>query len=90
MSDFDPTMLPALQHTFVRHEGQVLYAYVIDRSSIIGPRIATDADKAAHPAEWEAFQASEAAFNGADASKFDHDGNGSPGGAKPRGTKAAK
>lgn len=67
-----------------------MFEFVIDGGNRIGPRPATSADKANHPALYAAFRAAPNAFNGADASKFDHDGDGEPGGSKPKAKRAPK
>lgn len=72
---------------FLDPDGEVLFQYVADASSVIGPRPATEADKASHAGAWAAFLANpEAAglFNGADPAAFDHDGDGRPGGSVPK------
>lgn len=68
--DANPQIGPA----FLRDGDQVLFRYVIDRSNIVGPRKATDADKDAHPGAWAAFEVE----------PLDHDGDGRRGGA-PKG-----
>lgn len=61
-------------------EGKFLmFRYQADSSSVIGPRVATEADKKAHAFEWEQYLAG--AFNDAPLEAFDHDHNGEPGGA---------
>jgi len=61
-------------------EGKFLmFRYQADSSSVIGPRVATEADKKAHAFEYEQYLAD--AFNHAPLEAFDHDDNGEPGGA---------
>ncbi len=40
-------------------DGTLMFSYQVDASNSIGPRKATDADKAKFPQEWDAFSASE-------------------------------
>lgn len=63
---------------FEEIDGEVMFSFVNDASSVIGPRKATKADKAQFAGEWEDFQ------NGR-LPQLDHDGDGRPGGslAKP-------
>lgn len=44
--------------SFLKGEGgEVLFQNVIDKTTVIGPRPATDADKEAYAGEWARFQA---------------------------------
>jgi hypothetical protein len=61
-------------------EGKFLmFRYQADSSSVIGPRIATEADKKAHGAEYDMYLKD--AFNHAPLEAFDHDGVDGPGGS---------
>jgi hypothetical protein len=61
-------------------EGKFLmFRYQADSSSVIGPRVATEADKKAHAFEWKQYLAE--AFHDAPLEAFDHDDSGEPGGA---------
>jgi hypothetical protein len=61
-------------------EGKFLmFRYQADSSSVIGPRIATEADKKAHGAEYDMYL--KEAFNHAPVEAFDHDGVDGPGGS---------
>lgn len=63
---------------FMRGEdGEVLFKFVIDGGSVIGPRPATAKDQAEHAGAWEAFARAE----GLDA--LDRDAKGGPGGSLP-------
>jgi hypothetical protein len=49
-------VLPARGASFLLGDGgQVLFQFVIDTANVIGPRPATDADKATHSGEWTRF-----------------------------------
>ncbi len=65
--------------TFFKDGGVLMFRYQADSSSVIGPRVATDADKKAHGAEYAMYL--NEAFNHAPVEAFDHDSNGEPGGA---------
>lgn len=63
-------------------DGEVLFKFVIDGGSVIGPRPATDKDQLEHLGAWREFQARE----GLPAQ--DRNGDGAPGGRLPSDEKA--
>jgi len=65
--------------TFFKVNDVLMFRYQADSSSVIGPRVATAADKKAHGFEYERYL--EEAFRDAPLAAFDHDDNGEPGGA---------
>jgi len=67
--------------TFFKEGKFLMFRYQADSSSVIGPRVATEADKKAHAFEYERYLAD--AFNDAPLEAFDHDDNGEPGGVAP-------
>lgn len=62
--------------TFFEQGGVTYFKYQPDASTVIGPRKATNADKAKYAIEW-------AIFNDGRLPQLDHDGDGIPGGSKP-------
>lgn len=72
----DRNLLPNPGATFFREKegGEVLFRFVIDAGSTIGPRPATRADQERHPEAWAAFS---------QAHPLDRDGDGQPGGSLP-------
>jgi hypothetical protein len=64
--------------TFFKEGKFLMFRYQADSSSVIGPRVATEADKKAHAFEYERYLAD--AFNDAPLEAFDHDGDGAVGG----------
>lgn len=84
MTEKDPVAVAGAR--FERIDGDVMFSFVNDPLTVVGPRRVTAADKANYPAEWGHFLETEAAaFNGADPAKFDHDGDGAGGGGPPGG-----
>lgn len=87
MSALERDIMAASGPSFFRgDDGRAYFTFVIDSGNIIGPRPATDADKAKHAAAWGGYEAAtqvapSETFNGADATAFDHDGDGKPGGS---------
>lgn len=65
--------------TFFKEGKFLMFRFQADSSSVIGPRLATDADKAAHGAEYDMYL--KTAFNNAPVEAFDHDGVDGPGGS---------
>ena len=65
--------------TFYKEGDALMFRYQADSSSVIGPRLATDADKKAHGAEYAMYL--NEAFNGAPLEAFNHDGVDGPGGS---------
>lgn len=65
--------------TFFKEGKFLMFRYQADSSSVIGPRIATEADKKAHGAEYDMYL--KEAFNHAPGEAFDHDGVDGPGGS---------
>jgi hypothetical protein len=65
--------------TFFKEGKFLMFRYQADSSSVIGPRIATEADKKAHGAEYDMYL--KEAFNHAPVEAFDHDGVDGPGGS---------
>lgn len=76
-------LLPSRGAKFYRMGNDVRFVLVVDASTIIGPRAATDQDRKNHPAAWHDFAASPQAFNGADPEAFNHDGVDGAGGSVP-------
>lgn len=58
-------------------DGQILFKFVIDGGSVIGPRLATERDQSEHLGAWREFQAREGLPN------QDRNGDGAPGGRLP-------
>lgn len=55
-------LLPKIGAVFSRGPDRtLLFTFTADPSTIVGPRPATDADRAAHPEAWTAFAAAEPA-----------------------------
>jgi hypothetical protein len=65
--------------TFFKDGKFLMFRFQADSSSVIGPRVATEADKKAHGAEYDMYL--KEAFNYAPVEAFDHDGVDGPGGA---------
>ena len=65
--------------TFFKVDDVLMFRYQADSSSVIGPRVATAADKKAHGAEYDMYL--KEAFNHAPLEAMDHDNDGEPGGA---------
>lgn len=42
--------------SFYRDNGETMFQFGVDPNNVLGPRIATDSDKAQFPGEWAAFQ----------------------------------
>jgi hypothetical protein len=64
--------------TFFKEGKFLMFRYQADSSSVIGPRVATEADKKTHGAEYAMYL--KEAFNQAPVEAFDHDGVDGPGG----------
>lgn len=64
--------------SFLPGESGPLFRFVIDRANIVGPRAATEADKAAYPGEWSLYLA-EHPEPAEEPLKSDHNGDGKPG-----------
>jgi len=78
---------------FERVDGEVLFTFVIDGGSIIGPRPATDLDRENHVGAWREFQLSDVAPEPVAPEPEpvaeviippDLDGDGKPGGSLPK------
>lgn len=67
--------------TFFKEGKRLMFRFQADSSSVIGPRLATDADKKAHGAEYDMYL--KEAFNHAPVEAFDHDSDGFVGGSMP-------
>ncbi len=65
--------------TFFKDGKFLMFRFQADSSSVIGPRVATEADKKAHGAEYDMYL--KGAFNYAPVEAFDHDGVDGPGGS---------
>lgn len=65
--------------TFYKEGKFLMFRFQADSSSVIGPRVATEADKKAHGAEYDMYL--KEAFNHAPIEAFDHDGVDGPGGS---------
>lgn len=63
--------------SFLVKDDQVMFQFVNDAASVIGPRKASKFDKEQFPGEWEEF-------NKGRLPQLDHDGDGEPGGSLPR------
>jgi hypothetical protein len=63
---------------FLRDGETVLFAFVLDTANIVGPREATEEDKAEHPQAWAEFLAAE------DRHPLDGDAEDGKGGSLPR------
>lgn len=59
---------------FVKEDGKVLFLYRSDASSVVGPREATEQDKAQYPEAWAEFRRLE------NVDPLDQDADGAPGG----------
>lgn len=74
-----PGMVRDLGHIpgarFFREGEELFFAFVMDASSILGPRLATAKDQEDHPAAWAEFCAAE------DVDPLDRDAKGGPGGS---------
>jgi hypothetical protein len=83
---------PQVGATFLPGDPGPLFRFVVDKTTVIGPRPATEGDRTKYPGAWAHFVAEhpDAAFNGADASKFDHDGKGGAGGSPKGGVRRRK
>lgn len=53
--DRERTLLAVPGATFFDRNGETMFQFVIDGGSIIGPRLAKEADKAQYPGEYAAF-----------------------------------
>lgn len=42
--------------SFYRENDQTMFQFGVDPNNVLGPRVATDSDKAQFPGEWAAFQ----------------------------------
>lgn len=62
--------------SFFEERGKVMFRYQADSSSVIGPRLATKADKEQFAVEW-------GLFSDGRLPQLDHDGDGRPGGHAP-------
>lgn len=60
--------------SFLEKDNVIMFQYVNDSSSVVGPRKATKADREQFPAEWDAF-------NKGRLPQLDHDKDGYPGGS---------
>jgi hypothetical protein len=79
MSNLERDVMYKPGATFFKEGGVLMFRYQADSSSVIGPRLATEADKKAHGAEYAMYLSN--AFNHAPIEAFDHDNDGEPGGA---------
>ena len=70
-------ILPAVGPNFFRADDLVMFSFVVDASTTIGPRIATRGDQKTHPEAWEAFAAKEKIR------LLDRDASGEDGGSLP-------
>ena len=61
---------------FFERDGETLFQFTLDSSSVVGPRKATRADKEEHKGAWETFNAGRLP-------QLDHDKDGQPGGSMP-------
>lgn len=57
---------------------QVMFEFVVDPATMIGPRPATQADQAKHPDAWAAY------LRDADLNPLDRDADGAAGGSLPK------
>jgi len=79
MSNLERDVMYKPGATFFKEGKFLMFRYQADSSSVIGPRLATEADKKAHGAEYAMYL--NEAFNHAPVEAFDHDNDGEPGGA---------
>lgn len=79
MSNLERDVMYKPGATFFKEGKFLMFRYQADSSSVIGPRIATEADKKAHGAEYAMYL--NEAFNHAPVEAFDHDGVDGPGGS---------
>lgn len=79
MSDLERDVMFRPGATFYKEGKFLMFRFQADSASVIGPRVATEADKKAHAFEYDRYL--EDAFNSAPIEAFDHDGVDGPGGA---------
>ena len=79
MSNLERDVMYKPGATFFKEGDVLMFRYQADSSSVIGPRVATDADKKAHGAEYDMYL--KEAFNHAPVEAFDHDGVDGPRGS---------
>jgi hypothetical protein len=79
MSNLERDVMYKPGATFFKVDDVLMFRYQADSSSVIGPRVATAADKKAHGAEYDMYI--KEAFNHAPVEAFDHDGVDGPGGS---------
>lgn len=60
MTSLERTAIPVPGPKFERIDGEVMFQFVIDGGSIIGPRPATKADRENHVEAWRIFNLAEA------------------------------
>lgn len=77
MTSLERTAIPVPGPKFERIDGEVMFKFVIDGGSVIGPRPATAKDQAEHVGAWHSFIDSEGG------SPLDRDGDGQAGGSLP-------
>lgn len=57
MHPHERDVLPKIgPHFLLGSDGAVLFKFVVDVNNILGPRVASDADKATHPEAWARFE----------------------------------
>jgi hypothetical protein len=79
MSNLERDVMYKPGATFFKDGKFLMFRFQADSSSVIGPRVATEADKRAHGAEYAMYL--KEAFNYAPIEAFDHDGVDGPGGS---------
>jgi hypothetical protein len=79
MSNLERDVMYKPGATFYKEGKFLMFRFQADSSSVIGPRVATEADKKAHGAEYDMYLRE--AFNHAPVEAFDHDGVDGPGGS---------
>lgn len=77
MTALERTALPVPGPRFERIDGDLMFKFVIDGGSVIGPRPATKSDQENHLGAWRDFCAAQ------DVSVLDRDADGQNGGALP-------
>jgi hypothetical protein len=57
MHPHERDVLPKIgPHFLLGSDGAVLFKFVVDVNNVLGPRIASEADKATHPEAWARFE----------------------------------
>lgn len=79
MTALERTAIPVPGPKFERIDGEVMFKFVIDGGSVIGPRPATKKDQETHVGAWQDFCALEGV------SALDRDADGQDGGSLPAG-----